>query len=526
MANYNLSGAPRLAVAAVLPVQRWTLVSARLHDMKSMEVDCEEGAAIGSVDEASGGNMEPVDLSDDGEPAHTPIFESFTASVNEDNGHRQSSDERVQHPQPPLNTAESPPGAQQAAGSAPEPATMLHLGDPAVAAPATPIVVEALAAAAKEMYVDGNGTPAASTKPSIATEATKELVIKARDAVAAVFKSAGLDGVRRSWGRKLDKREALYYLIGWALGRGLLPIGPADEKRSEAGTKGDKYWLWAARYDTELAQQKKQAGGKKSGLAGDVAALAAHHEASSTERTNILRALVKLELPSPQRCAAVERHARPKPTPPIVPSSYREPDLDADLADAEAEEEEAGVLLEAATLKAARTTAALTRLDAPPADLPAYLAGGRLEDLAKYKLMAAGATFPERERKRREAEVQRYIDAHRRLKLATLEMKEAELASMRAGLKVKEARARWARREEVRVIQAAHHARRVREMDLASQQAAYERGRESQARREIQLAELRVALEFAEAEEAAREAPPVGVPVAASSTDVTEGVLV
>ena len=74
--------------------------------------------------------------------------------------------------------------------------------------------------------------------------------------------------------------------------------------------------------------------------------------------------------------------------------------------------------------------------------------------------------------------------------------------------------------------QAAHHARRVREMALASQQAAYERGRESQARREIQLAELRVALEFAEAEEAAREAPPVGVPVAASSTDVTEGVLV
>ena len=32
--------------------------------------------------------------------------------------------------------------------------------------------------------------------------------------MAAAFKAAGLDGVRRSWGRKLDKREALFYLLG------------------------------------------------------------------------------------------------------------------------------------------------------------------------------------------------------------------------------------------------------------------------------------------------------------------------
>ena len=101
-----------------------------------------------------------------------------------------------------------------------------------------------------------------------------------------------------------------------------------------------------------------------------------------------------------------------------------------------------------------------------------------------------------------------------------------QLASMGAGLKLKEARARWARREEVRVIQAAHHERRLREMKLASLKASYERSGASMARREIQLAELRVALEAAEAEEAAREATPVGIPVAASSANAVEGVLV
>ena len=507
-------------------VERHTKWLLGAHSLWAMEVDCDAAHLVDTAVAAGQGNIEPMDISNVGEPAHPPICENFTTVVDQENSDLQSSDQRVQHPQLVPNTAASPPTSQLAAGSAPQPATVPHIGKVASAAPAAPIAIEALTTAATAMFVDGDGIPSASIKPSIATEATKELVIKARDAVAAAFKAAGLDGVRRSWGRKLDKREALYYLLGWALGRGLLPVGPADEKRSEAGEKGDKYWVWAGRYETELAAQKKQAGTKKSALTGDPVALAVHLEAAARERLNILGALVKLELPSPQRCAAVERHARPKPMPPVVPSSYREPDLDAEMAEAEAEAEEAVVLTQAATLKTERMTSALARLDEPPADLPAYLAGGRLEDLTKYKLTAPGATFPERERKRREAEVRRYLDAHRKLKLATIEMKEAELASMAAGLKVKEVRARLARREEVRAIQADHHERRLREMHLASREAAYERSGASLRRREIQLAELRVALEAAEAEEAAREAAPVGVPVAASSANVVEGVLI
>ena len=42
-----------------------------------------------------------------------------------------------------------------------------------------------------EMFTHGEGVPKASIKPPIATEATKELIIKARDAIAAIFKAAG-----------------------------------------------------------------------------------------------------------------------------------------------------------------------------------------------------------------------------------------------------------------------------------------------------------------------------------------------
>lgn len=39
------------------------------------------------------------------------------------------------------------------------------------------MAAEALVEAAREMYVDGKGVPAASSKPPIATVASKELVI-------------------------------------------------------------------------------------------------------------------------------------------------------------------------------------------------------------------------------------------------------------------------------------------------------------------------------------------------------------
>lgn len=330
--------------------------------------------------------------------------------------------------------------------------------------------------------------------------------------------------MRLTWGRMIDKREALYYMLGWALGRGLLPV--TDRPHGAAGILGDKYWKWADAYESELADQKKAAGRAKSKLpAGE---LEKHNVATAEARSHLLCAVIVLDLPSAQSCAAVERHARPKPVPPVVPSSYREPDLAAELAEAESEVEEADMVFEAGLLKAERLTTKLNKLVEPPTGryLDEYLAGGRLEDLAKYKLMAAGATFPERERKRREAEVRRYLDAHRRYKAAELEVAEAEMASKRAVLKVAEARARCSRREEVRVIQAAHHERRLRDIDIASREAAYERSGASLARREMQLAELRVALEALEDEEAAREATPIGDPVAASSANVLEGVLV
>ena len=80
-------------------------------------------------------------------------------------------------------------------------------------------------------------------------------MITSREVIATLFKSAGLAAVRLTWGRLIDKREALYYLLGWALGRGLLPV--TDRPDGAAGILGDKYWKWADAYKTELADQKK-----------------------------------------------------------------------------------------------------------------------------------------------------------------------------------------------------------------------------------------------------------------------------
>ena len=482
-------------------------------------MDSEMRVPLGTVEDRSRGNMEPMDFGNDGAPAHRPDSESFEACSGQTNGNRETDGGEVGDPHTPMDTEHSSIGDQEAAQTSPE---VPHVEPPMKTPSAAAIPLEELHEACKDVFVRGAGAPSASSRPAVAKIASKELVIKARDAVAATFKAAGLEAIRSSWGRKVDKREALYYLLGWALGRGLLPV--TDRPGGAAGELGDKFWVWATDYDKELAAQKKDVGRAKSRVAADK--LDAFLADAAEARNNILRTVVDLGLPSPQSAAATARHARPKPEPPVVPSSYREPDFAAELAEAEGEAEEADVLLAAALLKGERLTAKLSQLDEPPANLAEYLAGGRLEDLTKYKLTQPGATFPERERKRREAEVRRYIDLDRRCKAASLEIAGAELESKRAALKVAEARARCSRREEVRVIHDMHHARRARQMHLNGLESRLASAKAAEARGLEEMAGLRVALAAAEAAEAVADAAPVGVPVAQSSATVVEGVLV
>ena len=333
--------------------------------------------------------------------------------------------------------------------------------------------------------------------------------------------------MRRSWGRKLDKREALFYILGWALGRGLLPIGPADEKRGEAGEKGDKYWLWAGRYESELAAQKKRAGGQKSALKNDAKALAAHLETAAKERTAILTARVELELPSAQRCAALERHARPKPEPPIRPIEWRDPllDLKEALEDAEAELHEKTVLQEAALLKAERMAKNLVKLE--PCTLEhlemEFSLRTRLGELGYDEGRIKGGKVSERERKRRMADAHRYDEARQKERAAQREEAEAELAVVEARCKVACARRALEEKQRTRdaheAVFASSHRVRALELQLANAIAA-------KAAHDSRISELDAALEAAESDESDESEVPQGVPMAASSMNVVQGLLV
>ena len=152
-----------------------------------------------------------MDLGDDGAPAHRPVFESFDVCGSERAGNLGPNGGEVGDPHTPVDTDPSSIGDQEAAQTSPE---VTQVEPPMKTPSAAAVPLEELHEASKDMFVRGAGTPAASERPAIAKTASKELVIKARDAVAATFKAAGLDTVRSSWGRKVDKREALYYLLG------------------------------------------------------------------------------------------------------------------------------------------------------------------------------------------------------------------------------------------------------------------------------------------------------------------------
>ena len=491
----------------------------------TMDSQSDAGAAVSSDQAACGGNIVPMEVQDAGERGCVAEIQTTIVSAGQENSNLQSSGQRVQHVPTTHNSDESSLSAQQLAGQPPEAPGSAQLGDAASTAPAAPVAAEALIEAAKEMYVDGNGVPAASINPPIATVASKELVIKARDAVATAFKAAGLEGVRRSWGRKLDKREALFYLLGWALGRGLLPIGPADEKRGEAGDKGDRYWLWAGRYDSELAAQRKRASAQKSALKGDAKALAAHLEAAAKERTAILTAPVELELPSPQRCAAVERHARPKPEPPIRPIEWRDPllDLTEALADAEAELDEKTILHQAALLKAERMAKNLTKLE--PCTVESleteFCLRARLEELGYEEGRIRGGRVSERERQKRMADARRYDEARQRERAAQCEEAEAELAVVEARVRVAGARHALEEKQRTRDMHEAMFARahRVRALELQLASALADK-----AGHDSRLAKLDAALAAAESQLEA--AVPEGVPMAEGASGVVVGTLV
>ena len=424
----------------------------------------------------------------------------------------------VGDPHTPVDTDPSSIGDQEAAQTSPE---VTQVEPPMKTPSAAAVPLEELHEASKDMFVRGAGTPAASERPAIAKTASKELVIKARDAVAATFKAAGLDTVRSSWGRKVDKREALYYLLGWALGRGLLPV--TDRPGGAAGELGDKFWVWATEYDKELAAQRKDVSREKSRVAANK--LDAFLADAAEARSKILRTVVALGLPSRQSAAATSHHARPKPEPPVMPSSYREPDLAAELAEAEAELHEASIFHDAASSKAERATKAAEKAlaaDPPPPPGPLremYLAG---EMDAKYVAKA----MPERERKRREAEVKRHDAALRRMKETQIAEMEAALEFERANLHRKEARARVAERERKEKLAAellaAANDKGLAQLRLECLERRMAESAARQAGIEAQLAQVCVATAAAEA----AEAPPVGVPVATSSMNVVEGELV
>ena len=486
-----------------------------------MEVDSDGTNLVDAAEAASGGNMESMDISDVGEPERLPIFETFTTVLDMDNLNLQTSQAEVRDPQVPYNTGKPSGSGQDAALTPPEvapPPSAMELPSAALAAP---IDKERLTEAATEMYTGDRGAPAASTKPPLTTEPSRELVIKAREVISTVFKSAGLAAVRLTWGRLVDKREALYYLLGWALGRGLLPV--TDRPHGDAGILGDKYWKWADAYEIELADQKKAAGRLKSKLSA--AELDKHNVDTADARNRLLRAVIVLDLPSPQRAAAVERHARPKPTPPIQPSSYREPDLAAELAEADAELNEAAIFHKVASLKAERTAKAADKtLSTDPPPPPGPLRDMYLDGTMDKKYVAK--VMPVRERKRREAEVKQHDAVLHRTKEAQLAEMEAALEVERANLKGTEARARVAERERKEKLAAellaAANEKGLAQLRLERLEARMAEHAAREAGIEAQLAQLRVVTAAAEA----AEAPPVGVPVATSSMNVVQGELV
>jgi hypothetical protein len=425
-------------------------------------------------------------------------------------------------------------GGDQAAAL---PLPMLPLPTPAVEAPSEDVAavpLEELLEAAKDMWVRGSGSPAASTRTSIAKVASKELVIKARDAVATVFKAAGLATVRSSWGRNVDKREALYYLLGWALGRGLLPV--TERPGGTAGDLGDKFWVWASDFDKELATQKKDVSRQKSKVATEL--LETFLAEAAEVRKKLLRSVIELGLPSAQSVAATKRKAKeaalkPCAPAPIEPIACDEPDLTAELEEAMAELSEAEISFQAASLRAERLVRGLAEVlsgDPPPPPGPlrdAYLVG------FEQKFQFGLKQMPQREVKRRQAAVRRLDDAHRRGKEGELTEAEAALAFEAAKLKAAEARARLEARTHKNAIAVARlQAANERGLACAREAVARHMSVESDARvagMEAQLAQLRVALAAAEAaEQGVAQGIEVGqecLEAAGSSEDVVQGVL-
>eukprot|EP00966_Prymnesium_polylepis_P129619 2997480-Prymnesium_polylepis.1 len=120
---------------------------------------------------------EPMDCSEDGDGTKEDVADD----VNVADGNLGGDAARVAVPQVGIDVGISSVGSQEAAPTLPGVApTSAH---PVVTAPA--ISMDMLFDPAEEMFAQGKGIPMASTKPSIATVATKELVIKARDAVDA-----------------------------------------------------------------------------------------------------------------------------------------------------------------------------------------------------------------------------------------------------------------------------------------------------------------------------------------------------
>eukprot|EP00966_Prymnesium_polylepis_P295698 6829294-Prymnesium_polylepis.1 len=416
----------------------------------------------------------------------------------------QASEPGVRDPPVVIDSGNPSGCGQDAAPTSPELAQPPTSAGPTSAALVGPIDKDLLTEAATEMYTGNRGAPAASTKPPMATEPSRELVIKCREVICTVFKSAGLASVRLTWGRLIDKREALYYLLGWALGRGLLPV--TDRPHGNAGILGDKYWKWADTYESELADQKKAAGRVKSKLpAGEVEK---HNISTSEARNRLLRAVIVLDLPSVQSCAAVKRHARPNPKAKpetIEPITYHEPDLNAVLAEAEAELSEASIYHQAASLKAERVTRSLAELlavDPPPPPGPlrdAFLVG--FEEKYSFGMKQ----MPRREEQRRAAAVRRLDDAQRRSTEAQLAEAEAHLAFRAAEVKATEARAQFTQRESMKNLAAVRlESGRNRGLLRAREQSERRALEASDARvasMEAQLAQLRVSLAAAEAAE-------------------------
>ena len=95
-----------------------------------------------------------------------------------------------------------------------------------------------------------------------------------------------------------------------------------------------------------------------------------------------------------------------------------------------------------------------------------------------------------------------------------------------AEIEVTRAQAACQRREHVRLQHEAHHARRAAELKQNNILARLASARAAEARCLEETRTLMVALAEAEAAEAVANAAPIGVPMAASSATVVQGVMV